>query len=102
VNILGYAQHGGTTLMDWKLIHIPNLEIIGPKILIHESQSKCWVKFSMLSLGSMGCAWRCEGHPILHIAPHYLWSFISNVSTKPLKLAMHKCKWALDCHPTQS
>jgi hypothetical protein len=22
VNILGYAQHGGTTIMDWKLIHI--------------------------------------------------------------------------------
>jgi hypothetical protein len=23
MNILGYAQHGGTTIMDWKLIHVP-------------------------------------------------------------------------------
>jgi hypothetical protein len=22
MNILGYAQHGGTTIMDWKLIHV--------------------------------------------------------------------------------
>jgi hypothetical protein len=23
MNILGYAQHGETTIMDWKLIHVP-------------------------------------------------------------------------------
>jgi hypothetical protein len=23
VNILGYAQHGGTIIMDWELTHIP-------------------------------------------------------------------------------
>jgi hypothetical protein len=32
MNILGYAQHDGTTIMDWKLIHVPNWKIIGPKV----------------------------------------------------------------------
>jgi hypothetical protein len=39
MNILGYAQHGGTTIMGWKLIHIPNL---GPKVL------NPWITMQML------------------------------------------------------
>jgi hypothetical protein len=42
MNIFGYGQHGGTTIMDWELIHIPTCKIIGLKI------SNTWITKQML------------------------------------------------------
>jgi hypothetical protein len=57
VNILGYAQHGGTTIMGWKLIHIPNWKIIGPKV------SNPWIIVEMLgeNVNDLISPTSCEG-----------------------------------------
>jgi len=88
------------------------LQIIGPKVpnpwFIRQMLGEAFndlvfpqvMKTSMFSLGSIGMymmVWRLS-----NIAPHYSWYFLSNISTKPLKRAMRKGKWAFDHCPTSS